>query len=125
MIMDKRIKNAVAVALACVMSPLWAAAQVTMDRCLEMARENYPQARQLGLIEEAAKYDIASASKSWLPHFTVSGKASYQSDLEMIEVSMLDCGQQREELLKDKAAYVSMLEKLTGASLSGQASLWE
>ena len=229
MIMDKRIKNAVAVVLACVMSPLWAAAQVTMDRCLEMARENYPQARQLGLIEEAAKYDIASASKSWLPHFTVSGKASYQSDvvempfeipgftfdlphdqyslvgeisqtiwdggvtgsqkkvtetgaevqkgqvevslyalnerveqiflgillidsqleqndilekslernagharaciesgiayksdLEIIEVSMLDCGQQREELLKDKAAYVSMLEKLTGASLSGQ-----
>lgn len=38
----------------------------------------------------------------------------------MIEVSMLDCEQQRDELLKDREAYVSMLERLTGTSLAGQ-----
>ncbi len=226
----QRIIRAICPALlaACLCPPA-VQAQVSIGQCMELARENYPQVRQLGLIEEAARYDIASAAKSWLPHFTVSGKASYQSDvvempfdipgftfdlphdqyslvgeisqtiwdggvsgsqkrvtasgvdvqkgqvevslyalnervekiflgillidaqleqngilekslernasyaqaciengtayksdLEMIEVSMLDCEQQREELQKDRVAYVSMLEKLTGTSLAGQ-----
>lgn len=209
--------------------PLTAEAQVTIDQCMSMARENYPQIRQLNLIDEAARYDVASITKSWLPHLTISGKATYQSDvvempfdipgfsfnlphdqyslvgeisqtiwdggmsgssrevtetgsavqkeqvevslyainervekiflgillydsqleqngilrnglernasqaraciesgtayrsdLEMIEVSILNCEQQREELLKDRQAYLTMLEKLTGMSLDGQ-----
>ena len=229
-IMMQRLKRTIFPALlAACLCPLTLHAQVTIDQCMEMARENYPQVKQLGLIEEAARYDIASVAKSWLPHFTVSGKASYQSDvvempfdipgfsfnlphdqyslvgeisqtiwdggtsgsqkrvtesgadvqkeqvevslyalnervekiflgillidgqleqndilekslernagqvracmengtayrsdLEMIEVSMLDCEQQRDELLKDREAYVSMLERLTGTSLAGQ-----
>lgn len=58
-----------------------AAAQVTIEQCMELARKNYPQIVQLDLIDEAAGYDIANASKSWLPHLTLSGKASYQSDV--------------------------------------------
>lgn len=209
--------------------PLTAEAQVTIDQCMSMARENYPQIRQLNLIDEAARYDVASITKSWLPHLTISGKATYQSDvvempfdipgfsfnlphdqyslvgeisqtiwdggmsgssrevtetgsavqkeqvevslyainervekiflgillydsqleqngilrnglernasqaraciesgtayrsdLEMIEVSILNCEQQREELLKDRQAYLTMLEKFTGMSLDGQ-----
>ena len=222
------LKIVVAALLLCSIRLQPAAAQITIGQCLEMAKANYPQVRQLGLIEEAARYDIASISKSWLPKFTVSGKANYQSDvvempfdipgftfdlphdqyslvgeisqtiwdggvsgsqkkvtasgadvqkgqvevslyalnerveniflgvllidgqieqnsilekslernadqvqaciengtayksdLEMIEVSMLNCEQQREELMKDRAAYVSMLEKLTGTELEG------
>ena len=219
--MQRLIRTIFPALLAACLCPLTLHAQVTIDQCMEMARENYPQVKQLGLIEEAARYDIASVAKSWLPHFTVSGKASYQSDvvempfdipgfsfnlphdqyslvgeisqtiwdggtsgsqkrvtesgadvqkeqvevslyalnervekiflgillidgqleqndilekslernagqvracmengtayrsdLEMIEVSMLDCEQQRDELLKDREAYVSMLERL-------------
>lgn len=58
-----------------------AGAQVTLEQCMELARRNYPQIRQLDLIDEAAGYDIASVSKSWLPHLSLSGKASYQSDV--------------------------------------------
>lgn len=206
-----------------------AAAQVTLEQCMELARRNYPQIRQLNLIEEAAEYDIANVSKSWLPQLTISGKASYQSDvvempfeipgfsfdlphdqysvvgelsqtiwdggtsksqkelysagaevqksqlevsvysindrvvqiylgillidaqlrqndilerslernagqvqacidngtaykadLDMVRVSMLNCEQQKEGLLSDKAAYLEMLERLTGTSLEGQ-----
>lgn len=205
------------------------AAQVTLEQCMELARRNYPQIRQLNLIEEAAEYDIANVSKSWLPQLTISGKASYQSDvvempfeipgfsfdlphdqysvvgelsqtiwdggtsksqkelysagaevqksqlevsvysindrvvqvylgillidaqlrqndilerslernagqvqacidngtaykadLDMVRVSMLNCEQQKEGLLSDRAAYLEMLEKLTGISLEGQ-----
>ncbi len=209
--------------------PVGLLAQVTIDRCMEMARENYPQIRQLNLIEEASHYEVASISKSWLPHLSVSGKAAYQSDvvempfdipgftfdlphdqyslvgeisqtiwdggvsgrqkevtvsgaqvqkeevevslysvnervqkiflgillydgqlqqnsilekslernarhaqaciengtayrsdLEMIQVNILNCEQQREELVRDRQTYVEMLEKLTGTSLEGQ-----
>lgn len=56
-------------------------AQISIEQCMELARNNYPQIKQLNLIEEAAKYDIASISKSWLPHLNISGKATYQSDV--------------------------------------------
>lgn len=220
----------IAVLLSAVLVSQWqAGAQVTIDRCMELARENYPQIRQLNLIEEASHYEIASITKSWLPHLNISGKATYQSDvvempfeipgftfnlphdqyslvgeisqtiwdggttgsqkdvaasgarvqkeqvevslysinervekiflgillydgqlqqngilmqslernarqaqaciesgtayrsdLEMIEVNILNCEQQREELEKDRSTYVAMLEKLTGTSLAGQ-----
>ena len=56
-------------------------AQISIEQCMELARENYPQIKQLNLIEEAAKYDVASVSKSWLPHLNISGKATYQSEV--------------------------------------------
>lgn len=64
---------------------LWAslagsvAAQVTLSECVEKARNNYPQIQELGLIREAEKYDLSTASQSWLPQLTISGKAQYQS----------------------------------------------
>ena len=75
------LKIIIAALLLCSIRLQPAAAQITIGQCLEMAKANYPQVRQLGLIEEAARYDIASISKSWLPKFTVSGKANYQSDV--------------------------------------------
>lgn len=227
--MKKCQEYIVAAIFVILLFPLTAGAQVTIDQCMSMARENYPQIRQLNLIDEAARYDVASITKSWLPHLTISGKATYQSDvvempfdipgfsfnlphdqyslvgeisqtiwdggmsgssrevtetgsavqkeqvevslyainervekiflgillydsqleqngilrnglernasqaraciesgtayrsdLEMIEVSILNCEQQREELLKDRQAYLTMLEKFTGMSLDGQ-----
>ena len=38
----------------------------------------------------------------------------------MIQVNILNCEQQREELLQNRQAYVTMLEKLTGTSLEGK-----
>ena len=52
-----------------------AAAQVTLSDCVEKARNNYPQIQELGLIREAEKYDLSTASQSWLPQLTISGKA--------------------------------------------------
>lgn len=225
----KKLECIAALLLASLALQRQAGAQVTIDSCMRMARENYPQIRQLNLIEEASRYEIASIAKSWLPHLNISGKATYQSDvvempfdiqgftfdlphdqyslvgeisqtiwdggttgsqkdvaasgarvqkeqvevslyainervekiflgillydgqlkqngilmqslernarqaqaciesgtayrsdLEMIEVNILNCEQQREELEKDRSTYVAMLEKLTGTSLAGQ-----
>lgn len=62
---------------ACIAGPV--TAQVTLTECVEKARNNYPQIKELGLIREAEKYDLSTASQSWLPQLTISGKAQYQS----------------------------------------------
>lgn len=202
---------------------------ISIEQCMELARGNYPQIRQLDLIDEAAGYDISTVMKTWLPHLNISGKATYQSDvvempfdipgftfnlphdqyslvgeisqtiwdggttrsqkevysttaevqkkqvevsvysindrvakiylgillidsqirqndilaeslernagqvqaridngtayrtdLDMIRVKMLDCGQQKDGLLSDRESYVKMLEKLTGISIEGR-----
>ena len=58
-----------------------AAVEVTLEECLDMARANYPQIRQFGLIDATEKYDLSIASSSWIPQFSVSGKATWQSDV--------------------------------------------
>lgn len=68
-----------AAALLC--CPALMQAQITIEQCMSLARDNYPQIKQLNLIEESARYDISAISKSWLPHINISGKATYQSDV--------------------------------------------
>lgn len=63
----------------CIGSPV--AAQVTLTECVEKARNNYPQIKELDLIREAEKYDLSTATQSWLPQVSISGKAQYQSDV--------------------------------------------
>ena len=79
--MQKILGNVAASLLAAIVFPCLSGAQVTIDRCMEMARENYPQIRQLNLIEEASGYELSSIAKSWLPHLSISGKATYQSEV--------------------------------------------
>lgn len=58
-----------------------APAQVTLEECFEMAEANYPDIRKRELIEASGKYDLAIASQSWIPQFSINGKASWQSDV--------------------------------------------
>lgn len=55
--------------------------QITLEECQRKTRENYPLVRQYGLIEKTKEYNLANASKGYLPQFTLSGKASWQSEV--------------------------------------------
>ena len=54
---------------------------VTITQCYEWARANYPQIHQMGLIDQTERYSLSNVGKAWLPQLSVSGKASYQSDV--------------------------------------------
>ena len=54
---------------------------VQLDSCISLACRNYPQISEYDLIDAAQKYDIANAALSWVPQLSVSGKASWQSDV--------------------------------------------
>ena len=67
---------------------LAAHAQLTLEECQRRAQTNYPLVRQYGLIEKAREYDLANAGKGYLPQFSLSGKATYQSDITELSVKL-------------------------------------
>ena len=54
---------------------------ISLEECQELARANYPQIRQLELIDVSEKYDLSIASSSWIPQLGISGKATWQSEV--------------------------------------------
>lgn len=62
--------------------------ELTLQECYQLAKENYPLIHKKGLIEESTNYSLQNASKSFLPQFSLSGQATYQSDVTSIPVNM-------------------------------------
>ncbi len=62
--------------------------QLTIDRCYELARENYPLIRQYELIARSERYDLENASKAYLPQLSLTGRATYQTEVTTIPLSI-------------------------------------
>ena len=65
-----------------------ASAQLTIDKCQQMARENYPLIKKYQLIEQTAAYNLSNAAKAWLPQFQLNARATYQSDVTRIPLDL-------------------------------------
>lgn len=61
---------------------------LSLDNCLEMAKQNYPLIKQYTLIEKTKEYSIANAQKGYLPQFNIAGQATYQSDVTKVPISL-------------------------------------
>ncbi len=61
---------------------------LTLDECYTLAESNYPLVKQYELIEKSRDYSISNASKGYLPQFTISGQATYQSDVTKMPFSL-------------------------------------
>lgn len=53
---------------------------LTLEECQALARKNYPLVRKLDLLSKSSEYSLANASRLYLPQFSISGQASYQSE---------------------------------------------
>jgi len=62
-------------------SPVKGQESITLSQCYEWARNNYPQIRQFGLIEQAEQYNLSNAGRGWLPQISVNAKATYQNEV--------------------------------------------
>ncbi len=65
-------------------------AQMTLEGCKAMARDNYPVIKQYDLVEQSRDFTVSNAAKAWLPQFSFNAKASYQSDAVKLPVSIPD-----------------------------------
>lgn len=102
---------------------------VTITQCYEWARNNYPQIHQYGLIEQTERYDLSNAGKAWLPQFSMSAKASYQSDVTKLpfdgdKISAILPGFNVPNMSKDQYQVVAQVDQTIwdgGASRSARA----
>ena len=66
------------------------AEEYTLDGIQQLARANYPAIRQFELIDRIADFSLANASSAWAPQISLSGQATYQSDVVSFPESMTD-----------------------------------
>jgi outer membrane protein TolC len=62
--------------------------QLTLEFCQQRAVEVYPIVNQKTLYEESAALNIENLDKNYLPQFALSGRASYQSDVTQVPISI-------------------------------------
>lgn len=71
----------VCLVLAAMVVGIGANAQTTLDECISLAFENYPQVQEMSLIEKTKDLDLKNAAFAWIPQLNVSGKATWQSQV--------------------------------------------
>ncbi len=65
-------------------------AQLTIDSCYRAVSLNYPLVKNFGLIEASLDMNLENASKNYLPQLSLSGRATWQSDVTQFPQSYLD-----------------------------------
>ena len=59
---------------------------LTLDKAYLLAEQNYPVIKQRDLVKQTAEINIENLNKGYLPQVTVTGQASYQSDVTTIDL---------------------------------------
>lgn len=91
--------------------PLHGLAQpLQLDSVQQWARQNYPLIRQQGLLNESSRLQELNLKTGWLPQISVSGQASYQSEVTRINVPLP--GFQVDPLSKDQYRLQAELNQL-------------
>ena len=82
----KRVLKTLCTSMAAICAGYAANAQTTLGECIGWAYDNYPQIKEMSLIEMTKGIDLKNAAYAWLPHLNISGKATWQS--EVVEMPM-------------------------------------
>lgn len=97
-------KTIVVAALALLVLPL--KAQITLDECQRLARENYPLLKRYDLIRRTTDYTLSNLNKGYLPQLTFGAQATLQSDVmtlpDMLTELLRSNGYNPEGLKKDQ-----------------------
>ena len=84
------------------MVALSAQAQLTLEQCYELARQNYPAIKQYALVEQSRDFTLQNAAKGWLPQVSVNGRTSYQSKVTQLPIDVSQFGIDYKGLSKDQ-----------------------
>ena len=74
------------IAFSVIATPSIATAQLTLDSAYTAARKNYPLIKQKDLVRQTSDLTIENLRKGYLPQFSLSGQATYQSDVTKVDV---------------------------------------
>jgi len=62
--------------------------RLTLEQAYDLARQNYPVIKQKDLVRRTASLTIENLNKGFLPQLTISGQATYQSDVTSVPISV-------------------------------------
>ena len=65
-------------------------AELTLERCQQMAQENYPVIKKYGLIEKSLEIELSDINKSWLPSVTAYGQGTIQNVVPTFPTALED-----------------------------------
>ena len=107
-------------------STLYAYGQIiTIEECQDKAVANYPAIVRYDIIEKTKEFNIANASKAYLPQGTLSAQGTWQSDVTSIQLDMP--GLQIPTIDQDQYRFVAELNQLIwdGGRVSAQKNSLE
>lgn len=61
-------------------------ASLSLSKAYELATQNYPLIKQRELLQQTRDINIENLGKGFLPQFSVSGQATYQSDVSQVNI---------------------------------------
>lgn len=82
------MKRIVIILLICVL-PMVAQNTITLENCYQRATENYPIAKQKGILENQLALNKEVLEKDKLPKLSLNAQATYQSDVTQTPISMI------------------------------------
>lgn len=62
--------------------------QLSLATAWELAQKNYPAVKQKDLVRRTAGISMENLQKGFLPQFSISGQATYQSDVTSVPISI-------------------------------------
>lgn len=65
-------------------------AQVTLERCVELAQENYPLIQKYDLINRTQEINLSDINKGWLPQIGVYGQGTVQNAVPSFPAALSD-----------------------------------
>lgn len=57
-----------------------------LQKAYDLAQQNYPLIKQRELIKQTTQYSIDNLSKGYLPQLSISGQATYQSEVTQVKI---------------------------------------
>lgn len=79
--------------------PTVSMAQLELQECRDLARQNYPSIQQLDLLKRTEEFTLKNIAKGYLPQVSFSGKVSYQSDVTKLPIDIpgIDFGMEKDQ----------------------------
>lgn len=88
------------------------AVRLDLEQTCRLAREHYPETRRLALIQRTRDYTVANAARGYLPQLSVSGQATYQSDVTSLPLKISIGGLELPQYSKDQYRAYSELDQV-------------
>ena len=63
-------------------------AQVTLEKCVRLAQDNYPLIRKYDLLNQTKEVNLSDINKSWLPQINVYGQGTVQNEVPSFPESL-------------------------------------